>query len=399
MAETKVDRVLQWQAGGTPGPWLVTLFPTNRCNLRCKICWQRGADTVNVAAETPDDRLLELVDECAEVGVRDWCIIGGGEPLIRGELLMRLCERIRSFGMNGALQTNGTLLTEEYLRHLVEIGWSQINVSLDGPTQEINDDIRSRGSFEKATAAMLRLAEMKRELGVDAPVTSLYTVLTATNYDKIDKMVDLAHRLGCVPGGVQLTTMVVHSEEGEPFSLSEEHRAELPALIDRAIARAESYGMKNNFGLYLQEEILADPNAMLHRADRRGKGMLRALCYEPWLSVAITAEGNVGPCCAFWDPESDNINEMSFGDVWLGPYLQDVRERLLEDRAPGYCSRCPSILFAQSQGVREELRWRQMGSIRRFASLACKAWSSVRRHGLTRAVRRGREWARIHLSR
>jgi MoaA/NifB/PqqE/SkfB family radical SAM enzyme len=398
LGDTKVDRLLEWEAGGCPGPWLVTLFPTNRCNLRCKICWQRGAGTTNWTDETPDARLLELVRECAEVGVRDWCIIGGGEPFIRGELLMSLCERIRSFGMNGALQTNGTLLRDDYLEHLVEIGWSRINVSLDGPTQAINDDIRSSGSFERACAAMRRLAETKRKRRVDAPIASLYVVLTAANYDKIDRMVELAHSLGCVPGGVQLSTMVVHSEEGEPYKLGENQKAELPEHIERALNLAERYGMENNFALYLEEEILADPNAMVHRSDPRAKGMLRALCYEPWLSVAITAEGNAGPCCAFWDPNSDNINDKAFRKVWLGPYLRHVRESLLANRAPDYCSRCPSILFAQSKVLHEELRWRQMGLPQRAAFLVRKIWSSLRRHGLVRAIHRGREWARMHAS-
>jgi len=399
VADTKIDRLLRWQAGETPGPWQVTLFPTNRCNLRCKICWQRGATDLDRTNETPDDRLLELVDECAEMGVREWCIIGGGEPMLRAELILNLCRKIREYGVNGALQTNGTLLTPAHIEQLIDMGWGRINVSLDGPTRAINDDIRSEGSFEKATANIKLIAELKRKLQVGNPIVSLYTVITSTNYDKIGQMVDLAHDLECEPGGIHITTMVVHSDAGKPFQLNEAQKAELPSHIYSALERAQKYNMENNFAICLQEEVLADPNAMHEAIGKlRGKGLVRSMCYEPWLSVAITAEGHVGPCCAFWDPRSDSIRDMSFRDVWLGPYLDEVRHRLLTGRPPGYCSRCPSTLFSQSRGLREELRWKQSSVAGRAATLGLKAASSMRRYGLRRAIRRGREWVQIRMS-
>ena len=39
-----MGRLDAWRNGGSAGPLRVTLFPTNRCNLRCSICWQRWAD-------------------------------------------------------------------------------------------------------------------------------------------------------------------------------------------------------------------------------------------------------------------------------------------------------------------------------------------------------------------
>jgi MoaA/NifB/PqqE/SkfB family radical SAM enzyme len=397
-ADTRLDRLLRWQRGDTPGPWTITLFPTNRCNLRCKICWQRGAEGLEKTDETSDDRLLTLVDECAELGVREWCIIGGGEPLIRGEVVMEMCARIRGHGMNGTLQTNGTLLTAEYIKHLVEIGWSRVNVSLDGPDQLVNDDIRSAGSFRKATENMNRLREMKLKMKRAEPVMSIYAVLTSTNCDKIDRIVELAHELGCDDGGVQLTTMVVHSPMAKPFALTDEQKANISGHLLRAAERAAQYGMFNNFDLYLQEEILADPNAM-HRAGTTpaGEDMAAAVCYEPWLSVAITAEGKVGPCCAFWDPRAESIQTMSFRGAWLGPYLTEIRQRLLEHRLPGYCMRCPSILFARSQTLRTQLIWAQMHWLGKLSVLSARSLQHLRRHGIRWTLRRGFEWAKIKL--
>jgi len=205
--------------------------------------------------------------------------------------------------MNGVLVTNGILLTEEHMKHLLDIGWSRVSVSLEGATSEVNDGVRGEGSFDEATARIRLFNEMKRRRGADIPVIGLLTVLTSTNYDKMDGLVDLASDMGCARGGVQLTTMQLYSEDAESFQLRPEHKEALPKHLDRAWRRAEELGVFNNFALYFREEIVADPMAMRHTADPDAKGMLRALCYEPWVSVSINSEGYAGPCCAFSAPQ------------------------------------------------------------------------------------------------
>jgi len=49
-ADTPLHRLCRWQSGETPGPWTITLIPTNRCNLHCLMCWQRQIDA-DCAAE------------------------------------------------------------------------------------------------------------------------------------------------------------------------------------------------------------------------------------------------------------------------------------------------------------------------------------------------------------
>lgn len=389
--ENQLGRLCGWEKGKPQGPWRIYVFPTNRCNLHCKICWQR-ANTVNKKEEISDERFLSLIDECAEMGARDWIIIGGGEPLIRGNLVMKMCEKIRQSGMTGTLQTNGTLLKPEYAKKLIDIKWDRIYVSIDGPTREINDDIRTQGSFKKATANIKHLAKMKKEQNAKFPIVGLYSTITSTNYDKIDELVDLAHDLGCDDGGVLLTTMILHSPKARRFTLNSEHKVALRENIMQGIKRAASYGMPHNFEIYLRNEIVAEPNAMtkIHNLEMRS-GLSNAMCFEPWLTAVINAAGDVGPCCNFTTSKAQNIKNMSFRDIWDGAYLQHVRKQLLNNHPPAYCNICPSILFVKNENLRTYLNYSKMNLMHGLLFMAQKSKKYLLQNGLRRSLNRGFE--------
>jgi len=371
------------------------LYPTNRCNLRCAICWQRWV-TPDFEHEVPDARLLDLVDEAAALGVRTWTLCGGGEPMVRADLVMNLCERICDRGMNGALQTNATLFSKDHLEHLIRMGWSRIVVSLDGPTREVNDAIRSPGSFDKATASLRTLGESKRRQGSELPHVSLHTVPTSMNYDRLDQMVDLAHDFGCDTVGV--SSLAVGGKTCEPFRLRAEHRADLSAHVHRAMSRAQALGIEENFATVLPGAAHRPPqrHPQSQEAPRPGTvDLAEAACFEPWHAVTILADGKVGPCCVFWDEAADSIENHSLREVWTGPYLERVRAQILLGDLPSYCVHCPSILRVQTDSFRERLRWRQMSGLGRVGLVARKAIASVRRYGVWRALRRGVTWWRL----
>jgi len=402
MEATRADRLLRWNHGETPGPWRVTVFPTNKCNLECKHCWLQAANGADKVVETPDDRLLHFVDECAELGVRDWVIIGGGEPMLRGSLVIQMIKKIRAHGMNGTLQCNGTVFKREHFEAIIESGWANVNISLDGPTEEINDDIRSAG-FKKATSNIRLLTQMKKERGSKTPVVSLYTVMHRHNWDKLLDQIELARDLGC-DGGVHLTTMVVHSAVGEPYTLLPDQAAALPDEIRKAMELTDKYGMPNNFEPYLRNDILVNSNAMqLVDSPVYDYGMGHSLCYEPFLGLVVTAQGVVGPCCAFWDETAPNINDHSFKDIWDGEYFKELRhQHLVTHKVPGYCKKCPSNLFCLNEKIRHDVHrleeaelWDSLNAVGRVSFLANKAAASLKKHGIKSAVKRGLEWSRI----
>jgi MoaA/NifB/PqqE/SkfB family radical SAM enzyme len=379
------------------------VFPTNICNLECVHCWQRWGDyDKTYKTEVSDERLLRLVDEAADMEVRDWYFVGGGEPMGRGKLIIEMCRRIRRHDMNGTLHTNGTLFRRGMLEELVAIQWAEVNVSLDGPSPEINDHIRS-GGFEKATQAVRRLSELKRAHNVSLPDIRLVVTVTNLTYDKITDFVDLAHDLGS-DVRIELSGLIVEGELSAGLELSAEQKAAYPHHVRKAVERAQSLGVPNNFKEYTNDTLTHDGMDM-HRdyVHVMSGGLVSSMCYEPWTSLAILPDGSVGPCCAFGDPEALSIKRLSLAEVWNGAYMNRVREGMQTGHPPDYCKRCPSNLyvakeerrqaFSYSLGQQRELRSRNLPG--RVQYLVGRSIASVREIGLPGTIQRAKQWVQV----
>jgi len=197
------DRRLHSWMNGIPAPPLrVSIFPTNVCNLRCKMCGiPHGVDEgrFRVDDECTTEEWLPIIKEGAEMGILEWWICGGGEPLARRELTLDIIKTIKRYSPHSytELTTNGTRFTEEMLRELVKIGHNKMQFSIDAPDAVTHDMIRGeKGTFKKATWAIRRFCELKEEMGVKAPWITINAVLNRKNYDRMEGFIDFAEEYG-----------------------------------------------------------------------------------------------------------------------------------------------------------------------------------------------------------
>lgn len=124
---------------------------TNRCNLRCEHCFVFREGNPNAPTEKnemPAEVMIKEIEEYRrryEIFVMLWM---GGEPLLRKDVL-RL--GVKLFPQN-VIATNGTL---PLINLGPDIKWT---VSLDGP-EEMNDEIRGKGSFKRVITNLNNLPE------------------------------------------------------------------------------------------------------------------------------------------------------------------------------------------------------------------------------------------------
>ena len=72
-------------------PWLILMDPTSACNLRCTGCWAAEYGyKLNLTFEEMD----RIVTQAKELGVYFY-MFTGGEPLVRKDDILKLCEKHR----------------------------------------------------------------------------------------------------------------------------------------------------------------------------------------------------------------------------------------------------------------------------------------------------------------
>jgi MoaA/NifB/PqqE/SkfB family radical SAM enzyme len=396
-----LQRMRQWRQNDTPpGPESIKAFITNRCNLNCRHCWRHWVEWDRTSkTELSDERWLRLVDESAALNTRNWVFLGGGEPLVRRDLILAMIEKISSYDMNCWIHTNGTLFTPEFIETSIDKNIHLVVFSIDGPDAATNNAIRGSG-FEKAIENLRYFADCKNKNGQDLPALHLYATITNLTYDKLDRFAELAASIDNSIY-VQLSSLLVDSEETSRLALSEEQFKALPEMVDKGMQRAMELGIKTNFADYRNAELMKDSanSKHVHSSVRHGD-LSDAMCYEPWLSAAIMSNGYLGPCCAFYGEDVLSIKDASLQDVWTGAYMNQVREKMFNGSPPNYCVRCPSNLFIGKEVIRaylaDYLHRDQMSLPQRLAGVAQRFGNTYREKGAAGILQRINEWRRYH---
>lgn len=130
------------------------------CNIACRHCFIScgpRADQVPMMSAAEVERAL---DEGRAAGMRQ-VYFTGGEPFLHPEIrrLVRAALELAPLTLvtNGLLLDDGTAawVAEEFLAARYSL---DLRVSLDGMTQEQNDPVRGRGTFDQVVAGVRRLA-------------------------------------------------------------------------------------------------------------------------------------------------------------------------------------------------------------------------------------------------
>lgn len=145
------------------------------CNLRCKYCYylEKAHLYRNAPARVMSDELLErFVQEYIQAQTMSQVLFTwhGGEPLMRPLSFYRKAVALQekyAYGrqIDNTIQTNGTLLTDEWCEFFKEHNWL-VGISIDGP-QEFHDEYRRTASDKPSWQKVMRGIRLLRKHGVE----------------------------------------------------------------------------------------------------------------------------------------------------------------------------------------------------------------------------------------
>jgi len=146
-------------------PWAILMDPTSACNLKCTGCWAAEyGHKLNLSYEELDN----IIEQGKEMGTYMY-IYTGGEPLVRKNDIIKLCEKhsdcyFLSF-------TNSTLIDQAFCDEMLRVQNFIPAISVEG-FEEATDSRRGEGTYKKIMDAMDLLTKNRLPFGVSICYTN-----------------------------------------------------------------------------------------------------------------------------------------------------------------------------------------------------------------------------------
>jgi len=344
------------------GPLEASIILTYACNYRCVFCALESEAPAKKGTITPA-MLERLIRDLAALNTEQISFTGGGEPMLYHEI-DRAVELVREKGMACSICTNASLLNEERARNYAKLG-VHISVSINAADGETYATIHPRTrpeDFERITSLLSKFADFARKFGTEShSFLSLNFVIHSNNYNQVQKMYELARRVGARQIQFRLIQpRVAHSH----LFLNEEQLRQ----VQDQITEVENEASRDPFFAVQVMEILRSASAEIPACDAETNLFCdsfvsdkpkaeRVPCLEGYIATYIDSDGIAFPCCmrsvSINNHYMGDINEKSFIDIWRGENYQKFRtESFLvsvdsQDPRENSCAYCPKASFFQ----------------------------------------------------
>lgn len=358
LIKEKIKRLELWNSKGFAPPVKMLLYPTNRCNISCVYCnntYIRRMNRFNFREELSSEELEFIIKEGLELGIREWCIQGGGEPLMSKDL-PKLIELIKSYPKKTLclLVTNGTLFTEKIIKNFVELELDEINFSISSPVKNDDNELRGPNSFERSTRSLLLFKKYKKILCKHKPFIRINSILTARIFNLIPKFLYFCKKFGVdelVLNPLRIQSEVREElEKGNPVlkslilteKMKEHVRKNIPKYYE--ISRKLGVGLQINGIDELKGVTVSNKTSNKKGSssnENKNKSLFNAYCFEPFLTILIGPNGEVGWCCGSeYENSPLNIRQSTLKEIWTSSLFERIRKRMLEHKPLENCFYC-----------------------------------------------------------
>lgn len=299
----KIKSILE---GKVTAPIYVRFKPTNLCNHHCSFCSYEpntGDRSVRDKMDNRRDQLsrekiLETLEDFAEMGVKAVTYSGGGEPLLHPNIAEAMQKTIDS-KIQLSIITNGQRLYGDSAKILANANW--VRISSDASDAKSFSDIRRVPEFwfDQLTKNIAEFAKIKNkncELGINY-------VVHHKNADQVYRSVKHFKNLGA--NHIKITPMWI-------TNFKEYHQPTMESVVSQ-IKEARKDFQDSKFEVFDTYEKDFSGCSVSHRDYFR--------CYIMQITPVIGADGNVYFCHDKAYSSSGllgSIKDKSFKELWFG---------------------------------------------------------------------------------
>ncbi len=294
---------------------------TARCNLNCRHCYINLAagDREALGVELPLPGIERIAEDAVSLGAI-WCLLSGGEPLLRKDFFA-IYLMLKKKGLLVSLFTNGTLITPKHVEFFKKYPPRDIEITVYGVTRETYESVsRVPGSFN----AFLKGLDLLAQAGI--PV-SLKAMAMRSNLHEIPEIIRFSEKRSA--DSFRFDPFLHLRYDGDPLR-NREIIAE--RLSPEAVVKLEkSYSprfeaLKKNCLTLVRSEFFARASKRLFRCGIGEK------------SFCVSPDGIFRFCSSIWHPQCVyDLKKGNVDEAWKDMF---PRVREIESMRPEFMEKC-----------------------------------------------------------
>lgn len=290
-----------------PKRLLLQWHVTERCNLRCRHCYQANETDSELSLDEEKNVVDQVVKIVSDWGVRGHINFTGGEPFIKKsfpDLIRKVFEHRKILGF--AVLTNGSLIDDSLARELKRLRCRFVQVSLDGDPH-VHDNDRGANNFQR-TLESIKLLK-RRRLRVLVSFTA-----HSGNIDTFEHVAEACRKLN-----VDLVWSDRLLPYGRGINMKDQvlDPCDLEVFFEKMYQIRRSYSNKwfnrTTVGMHRALQFL-----VLNR--HGGKNVIPYTCHAGRSLMTILASGEIVPCRRMPVVVGD-LRSQSFEDIYYSSLL------------------------------------------------------------------------------
>ncbi len=359
--------------GSDPRFLTLVVDPSNKCNLRCRMCYFRYDPVFKAPPVFLTPEQFRSMTQNLLAHTRTLTLSCGNEPLTSPYFvdLLQAVGRYRPPHLD--FVTNGLLLTPRVSEAISACGVTEVMISVDAPRQATYEAIRVGADFKRLLKNLETLVAVREKAGKSTPRLRFNVTLMRSNIEELEELVILAANLGV--SSLDFRHMLIY----EGLGMEEEslffHQDLANLWLARARQKAEALGLalvqipepfgrptgnrpetgKSFFPALKKAGRLIRENPLqgLRMSGYRLRDGIRKVvshprlekepyCLLPFTYSLINSGGQVLPCPhgPGEAPAGVITPDTPFSAIWLGAGLRSLRQRILNDDPPAMCQKC-----------------------------------------------------------
>lgn len=304
----------------------VRMDTNNFCNLACTMC-PFSATKEGLKKEIMSFALYQKIAKDIFPLIRYLCLSCGTEPLMTPgfENYLTLAKGYKVPFISFC--TNGMLLDKEFSRKIIEIGISEVIISIDASKKGTFEKIRAGAKYDTIFKNISDLVELKKELKSKLPNLRFNCVMQRENFNELEGIVRLAKKYDV--STVQFRHIVsvdnLRTKDKSLFNIKRLYNDKIDEIIK----------LSNEIGVNILYPKKYDLSEHAAKQEEREE------CAFPWFYMYIDHRGRAKHC-PFFKGEISDFGMQNYSDYLKSPKLLYAKNNLKRNTAESCIKHCKS---------------------------------------------------------